>query len=81
MIDHPAFNDGVAIGRPEPATWMLLRVATQPGPQRRIGVGCRGCGLVSLSRTGLPGNPAGESLADPQLLLEMTNGRPPTFRA
>jgi hypothetical protein len=29
----------------------------------------------------LPGHPAGEPFTDPQHSLQMTNGRPPAFRA
>jgi hypothetical protein len=51
-------------------------------PQRSIrilkGVGD---GLVSLSSAVLPGHAASEPFADPQHTLEVTNGRPPAFRA
>jgi hypothetical protein len=36
---------------------------------------------VALSGPVLPGHAAGEPLADSQYALEMTNGRPPAFRA
>jgi hypothetical protein len=36
---------------------------------------------VSLGCSVLPGHPAGEPFTDPQDPLEVTNGRPPAFRA
>jgi hypothetical protein len=36
---------------------------------------------VTLSRAVLPGDAAGEPFTNPQHPLEVTNGRPPTFRA
>ena len=82
MIDHPAIAAGVVICRPEPTPRMVLGVGAEPSPQRRIRVLRRGCfGLMALGGAVLPGHAAGEPLADPQHPLEMTNGRPATFRA
>jgi hypothetical protein len=82
MIDEPALAAGIVIGRPEPAARVIAGVGTQPGPQRRIRVSwCRRGGLVSLGGAVLPGDAASEPFTDPQHPLEMTNGRPPAFRA
>ena len=82
VIDLPALTAGVMIGGTEPTARMRLGVGTQPLPQRRIRISrCRrGC-LVSLGCSVLPGHPAGEPFTDPQDPLEVTNGRPPAFRA
>ena len=37
--------------------------------------------FVALGGAMLPGHAAGEPFAEPQHLLEVTNGGPPTFRA
>jgi hypothetical protein len=82
VIHVPAVSAGVMIGRPETTTGMVLGVLAQPRPQRRIRVLLSGRdGFVSLSGAVLPGHPAGEPFADPQHPLEVTNGRPPAFRA
>src|SRR5277367_2068767 len=82
VIDDPTLAAGVMVCRPKPAARMILGVVTQPPPQRSIrilkGVGD---GLVSLSSAVLPGHAASEPFADPQHTLEVTNGRPPAFRA
>ena len=82
VIHAPALAAGIVIRRPETATRMDLGVLAQPGPQCGIGI-LRGCcvGLVTLSRAVLPGDAAGEPFTNPQHPLEVTNGRPPTFRA
>jgi hypothetical protein len=61
---------------------MVAGVLTQPIPQCGIRIlrGGRG-GFVALGGAVLPGHAAGEPLADPQHPLEVTNGRPPAFRA
>ena len=75
VVHCPAFGAGVVISGPEPAPRMILRVLAKPGPQRRIRVLRRGRDrLVSLSGAVLPGNAAGEPLADPQHALQVTNG-------
>ena len=82
VIDDPALTAGIVIGRPEPAARMVLGVGAQPGPQRRIRiVRRRRGGLVALGGAVLPGHAAGEPFTDPQHPLEVTNGRPPAFRA
>jgi hypothetical protein len=61
---------------------MILRVATQPCPQGGIRIlSGRRRRLMSLGGAVLPGDAAGEPFTDPQRPLEMTNGRPPAFRA
>jgi hypothetical protein len=82
VIDKPAFAAGIVVGGPEPAAGMLLGVGPQPVPQGgiRIGRSAR-LGFVALGGAVLPGDAAGEPLADPQRTLEVTNGRPPAFRA
>jgi hypothetical protein len=62
----------------EHAPWR--RCAASPAGGVRIGWHRRG-GFVTLSGTVLPGDAAGEPLADPQHTLEVTNGRPPALRA
>ncbi len=70
------------IGRPETPAGMMLGVDPQPVPQRGVGIGRRRQdGFVTLSRAVLPGDAAGEPLADPQHPLEVANGCPPGFRA
>jgi hypothetical protein len=82
VIHLPAFTAGVVIRRSKPATRMVLGVLPQPSPQCRITIArCRRHGLVSLGGAVLPGDAAGEPFAYPQHPLEMTNGRPPAFRA
>ena len=82
VSDPPAFLASIVIRRSEPAARVALGVATQPGPQRGIGIGARGRnGFVALGGAVLPGHPAGEPLTDPQHPLEVTNGRPPALRA
>jgi hypothetical protein len=82
VIDGPALTTDIVVGGPEPTARMILGVLTQPGSQRGIGIlGCRRAGLVALSSAVLPGYPAGEPFADPQHPLQVTNGRPPVFRA
>ena len=82
VIDAPALAAGIVIRRPETAAGMVLGVLAQPGPQCGIGI-LRGCcvGLVTLSGAVLPGHAAGEPFTNPQHPLEVTNGRPPAFRA
>jgi len=54
----------------------------QASPQRRIRIVRSGRDrLVALGGAVLPGHAAGEPFADPQHVLEVTNGRPPAFRA
>jgi len=73
---------GVVVGGPEPSARMVLRVGTQPVPQRGVRIGWCCCGgFVALGGTVLPGDAAGEPFTDPQHTLEMTNGSPPAFRA
>ena len=82
VIDLPALTAGVVIGGPEPTAGMILGVVAQPVPQRGIRVlRCRRGGFVALGGAVLPGHAAGEPFADPQHPLEVTNGRPPAFRA
>ena len=82
VIDDPALSASVVVGGPEPPAGMILSVVTQPVSQRGVGVlRCRRGGFVALSGAVLPGHAAGEPLADPQHALEVTNGRPPAFRA
>jgi hypothetical protein len=69
------------VGGTEPTMRMLLGVA-QPVPQCGVRIGWRRHGgFVTLSGTVLSGDAAGEPLADPQHTQEVTNGRPPAFRA
>ena len=78
----PALTTSVVIGGPEPTTRMVLGILTQPGPQAGVGIlRSSRYGLVSLSGAVLPGHAAGEPLADSQHPLQVTNGRPPAFRA
>ena len=82
VIHCPAFGAGVVVGGPEPSARMVLRVGTQPVPQRGVRIGWCCCGgFVALGGTVLPGDAAGEPFTDPQHTLEMTNGSPPAFRA
>jgi hypothetical protein len=82
VIHCPAFGTGIVVGRPEPATGLVFGVLAQPLPQRGIRILRRRRGrLMTLGGTVLPGNAAGEPLADPQHTLEVTNGCPPAFRA
>jgi hypothetical protein len=82
VIHDPTFSAGLVVGGPKPAAWMGLGVRTQPVPQRSIRILRRAKdGLVSLGATVLPGHAAGEPFTDPQHPLEVTNGRPPAFRA
>jgi len=82
VIDEPTLAARVMVGRPEPAARVVTGVGAQPGPQRRIRVGRRRRhGLAPLSGAVLPGDAASEPLANPQHPLEMTNCRPPAFRA
>ena len=82
VIDLPAFTTGIVLGRSETAPGMVLGVLAQPRPQRRVRVGwcCRG-GFIALSAAVLPGYVASEPFADSQYPLEVTNSRPPAFRA
>lgn len=82
VIDDPALATGVVIGGPEPAARMIFRVLAQPGPQGSVRmVRSDRDGLMTLGGAVLPGHPAGEPFTDPQHPLQMTNGRPPAFRA
>jgi hypothetical protein len=82
VIDDPALTTGVVVSGPEPPARVILGIGTQPVPQRGVGVlRCHRGGLVALSCAVLPGNAAGEPFTDPQHVLEVTNGRPPAFRA
>lgn len=82
MIDRPALTAGIVIRRPEPTPWVILGVLAKPGSQGGVRVLWRGAeGCVSLGCAVLPGHAAGKPFADPQHALEVTNGRPPTFRA
>jgi len=82
VIDDPAFAAGVMVGRPETSAGMLLSVGTQPLPQGGVRIGgSRRDRFVALGGAVLPGDAAGEPLADPQRPLEVTNGCPPAFRA
>lgn len=82
VIDCPAFSAGVVIRRPEPASWVVLGVLAKPSSQGGVGIlRSSPSGCVSLGRAVLPGHAAGKPFADPQHPLEVTNGRPPTFRA
>jgi hypothetical protein len=82
VIDNPALTTCIMVSGPEPATRMSLGVGAQPCPQHRIRIlRRRRDRFVALGPAMLPGNAAGEPLADPQHLLEMTNRRPPAFRA
>ena len=61
---------------------MILGVVAQPGPQCGIGIlAVVAHRLVALGRAVLPGHAAGEPFTNPQHPLEVTNGRPPAFRA
>jgi hypothetical protein len=82
VIDDPTVGAGVVVSGPESTAGMVLGVLAQPRPQRGVGVlwCCRG-GFVALGGAMLPGHAAGEPFTDPQHPLEMTNGRPPAFRA
>jgi hypothetical protein len=67
VIDCPAFCAGVVIRGPKPPSWMVHGVVAQPGPQRRIRIARGGRDrLVALGGSMLPGDAAGELLADPQ---------------
>ena len=82
VIDDPALSPGVMVSGPEPPAGMILGVVPQPRPQRGIRIlRCRRGGFVALGGAVLPGHAAGEPFADPQYPLEVTNGRPPAFRA
>lgn len=82
VIDCPAFGAGVVIGGPKSTSWMVLGIGAKPVPQSGVRVlRCRRGGLVALGGAVLPGDAAGEPLADPQHALQVTNGCPPTFRA
>jgi len=82
VIDDPALSTGVVVCGPEPPAGMILGVVAQPVPQRGVRVlRCRRGGFVALGGAVLPGHAAGEPFADPQHVLEVTNGRPPAFRA
>jgi len=82
MVDMPAFSTGVVVGRPKPATGMIFGVGAKPFPQSGVGIlRCRRRGFVALGGAVLPGHAASEPFADPQHALEVTNGRPPAFRA
>jgi hypothetical protein len=82
VIDNPSFASGVMVGRPEPATGMVLGVGAQPASQGGIGILWRvRRGHMALGGAVLPGHPAGEPLANPQHPLEVTNGCPSAFRA
>jgi hypothetical protein len=82
VIDCPAFSAGVVICRSEPTSWVVLGVLAKPGSQGGVGIlwGSRD-GCVPLGCAVLPGHAAGKPFADPQHALEVTNGRPPAFRA
>ncbi|OBI78024.1 hypothetical protein A9X01_27700 [Mycobacterium asiaticum] len=82
VIDCPAFSAGVVIRGPKPTSWAVLGVLAKPGSQGGVGIlGGRRDGCVPLGCAVLPGHAAGKPFADPQHALEVTNGRPPTFRA
>lgn len=82
VIDCPSFTAGVVICGPEPTSWVVLGVLAKPGSQGGIGILWRGRGdCVSLGCAMLPGHATGKPFADPQHALEVTNGRPPAFRA
>ena len=82
VIDVPAFTASLVIRGPKATTRVVLRVLTKPGPQRGIRILRRSRDrLVSLGGAVLPGHAAREAFADPQHPLEVTNGRPPAFRA
>ena len=70
------------VGRPEATARMVLGVLAKPGPQGSVRIVNRlAAGLMALGGAVLPGHAAGEPLANPQHALEVTNGRPPAFRA
>jgi hypothetical protein len=72
----------VVISRAQPAPRMVLRPGAQPLAQGRIGISHRRTRqLSSLHCSVLPGHPAGEPLAHPHHRDEVSNGRPPAFRA
>jgi hypothetical protein len=82
VIDDPALAAGIVAGGPKPATRMSASVGAQPRPQSGIRILRRDRGgFVSLGGSVLPGHAAREAFADPQHPLEVTNGRPPAFRA
>ena len=82
VIHMPSFGAGIVVSGPEPAAGMVLGVRTQPLSQRCVRiVGSIGSGFVALGGSVLPGHAAGEPFTDPQHALEVTNGRPPAFRA
>jgi hypothetical protein len=67
LVIHSApLGAGVMLGGTEPTTWMFLGVGAQPVPQRGVRIGWRRRGgFVTLSGAVLPGDAAGEPLADP----------------
>ena len=83
VINDPPFGAGVVIGGPKRPPWMVLGVLAQPSPATRHQdpAGVVDSGFVPLGGAVLPGHPAGEPFTDPQHPLEVTNGRPPAFRA
>jgi hypothetical protein len=82
VIHLPARTASIVIRWPKPAARVVLGVLAKPGPQRGIGILWRGRDrLVSLGGAVLPGHAASEPFTDPQHPLEVTNGRPPAFRA
>ena len=82
VIDDPPLATSVMVGRPEATPRMVLSVLAKPPSQSGIRMlGSIGGGFVALGGAVLPGHAAGEPFADPQHPLEVTNGRPPAFRA
>ena len=82
VIDDPPLAAGIMVGRPETAAGMLFGIGPQPLPQGGVRIGWRRRDrFVALGGAVLPGDAAGEPLADPQHALEVTNGCPPAFRA
>ena len=66
VIDCPAFCAGVVIRGPKRPSWMVHGLVAQPGPQRRIRIARGGRDrFVALGGSMVPGDAAGELLADP----------------
>ncbi|MDT5279032.1 MAG: hypothetical protein QOJ20_227, partial [Mycobacterium sp.] len=82
VVHLPTFTSGVVVCGSKPPAGMIPGVVAQPVPQRGVRVlRCRRGEFVALGGAVLPGHAAGEPFADPPHALEVTNGRPPAFRA